>query len=421
MAGPCDWPARRSECAVLASLIQPRAFTPHLHVHGPAHTGKTRLLLAVLRSKQCLFAFVDCLAVTSQRAALASIARQLDVDDSSGAAPSRVGLSELATRLRALPQLLVRTAFVVVKHVHALPVPAAERDDWLAGLLSLSDACQRHVTVILVDRGTDPSGGGRTATLRHCLLPVHFAAYGAAELAAIITRSLLSDAASATAASTATAATSAAVAEAALFRFVADVVNAFLGATRDLRELHRLVALLLRRTSDTAAATVAVAVPDALMAAATDTATTASAAELISDSSHVLYGMRREVNEVTAGGVHRFEYVALPSKAVEEERQYRATAELTSWARLLSRHLSLSQFYLLFASYIASHNSTQDDRRLFANEATRVSQPPLTLCKGSASSHFRTRSFVRCSLIATLDTFAHSTTGLVCCVDCLFE
>ena len=383
MSLSCSWPQRRAECALLLSLIAPHSPTPHLHVHGPPHCGKTSVVLDVLRQRRCAFAFVDALTAHSHRSALRSIAAQLShsANTPHGAEPNTAraallippasanaaggdSLAELAVRLRALPALLHRTAFIVLKSAHELAGAdgsgsgsSGDSSDWLGGLLSLTSLTQRHVTVILIDRGSDEHTTAAAAAAG--LLPVHFAAYSPPQLAAILTAALLpapltqhtqgSDAAtspSSSASSSPSASSASSSAAAALSRFVLDVVNSFSSATADLRELHRLLRLLL----------------------ATHSNTTQQWEQLS------LHAVRREVKELAASAVYRFDYTAVAvAAAADGASSIAAEGELLSWVRLLSPHLSRAQYYLLFASYIASHNSTQDDTRLFGSEAVKVS------------------------------------------------
>ena len=415
----CEWPERRSECALLSSLVQPHSFTPNLHVFGPPNCGKTAALLDVLRHKRCTTAFVDGLAVTSLRAATLSIVQQLNSSSTTvntttattGTAttttttttppqqhqsvhgtPSRfiAGWSDLAIHFRSMPALLHNTAFIVVKQPDAIAALADSAstpttkptttttssdgrvDEWLCGLLSLSDVCQRHITLIAIDRG----GGSLTVGSSHTLLPIHFAAYSGAQLTSILGRSLLPPPASDV-----------------LLRFVSDAVNSFLNATADLREVHRIVSRLL-------ALQAAAAERDTTLTAATTTTAAAHRQHHHhhhqQQQHHMFHAMRREVKELAANALYRVDYhftvaatvgssstsntdatgtaASFLSEAVEPSYYSETETGLAVWSRLLSRHLSLSQYYLLFASYIASHNSTQDDTRLFANELTKVSR-----------------------------------------------
>ena len=329
MSRPCEWSSRRSECVVLRRLLQPGSFAPHVHVFGPPNTGKTQLVLDVLRLQRCSFAFVDGLTVTSQRAALAAIAAQLSGGQQSQPQPQSA--SELAVRLRSLPSLLSRTAFIVVKEaaaVAALSGSSNSEDEWLPALLSLPAVCQRHIAVVLIDRG----GSGAAAAAVEGCVPVHFSAYSSEQLTAIIGRSLsvprLAEEESGGVGKEA--------GDAALLRFVSDAVNTFIGFSRDLRELHRIVSLLLLQSRS-------------------QSQSSGGAME------YMLHAMRREVRQVAANAVFRFDYSAAAVEAAPAA------------GGGLSRHLSLAQYYLLFASYIASHNSTQDDTRVFASEAIKVS------------------------------------------------
>ena len=117
---------------------------------------------------------------------------------------------------------------------------------------------------------------------------------------------------------------------------MSDAVNTFIGFSRDLRELHRIVSLLLLQSRS-------------------QSQSSGGAME------YMLHAMRREVRQVAANAVFRFDYSAAAVEAAPAA------------GGGLSRHLSLAQYYLLFASYIASHNSTQDDTRVFASEAIKVS------------------------------------------------
>ena len=200
------WSVGRSrQHALLSSLLSPCAFTPHLRLTGPANCGKTRLVLDVLRERQCSFAFVDCLAVHSVRAALSSVHAQLSrgweesplpalshsVRAAKAAPPVfRSGGSELAVVLLDAPHLQRRTAFIALKQptvrpprippsvpTTASPLPfspylsrfpvrlcvqalsGAVGAELVAGLLAVSEASRRHVTLLCIERESD--GGGR--------------------------------------------------------------------------------------------------------------------------------------------------------------------------------------------------------------------------------------------------------------------
>ena len=428
---PCAWPARRHECAVLRSVLHPRCATARsVHVFGPPNAGKTAVVLDTLRLAHCTFVFVDCFTVASERAALASILNQLssraskldeddddddsesdgvgggqystlhgnngmgvDVNQQSASTSSqslsfphyhtaasvplpslRDGLLGVAIRLRSLPHLLGRTAFIVLKEPSALSSPPGSgsgsgsggggisagsphshsnshspSSDLLAGLLSLTDVCQRHVTVVLIDRG-----GPLVAAVDGAdgCLPVHFPPYSAEQLAAIIAHSLAQDDAHT---ATATATSTAVPSGDALLRFVSDAVQSFVSATRDLRELHRLVAVLMR--------------------AVRNSASSRGDGHADGSSGYLLHAMRAEVAELASSAVYRLDYTdTAVAAASSAERESPAAGGLASWAALLSRHLSVAQFHLLFAAYIASHNSTHDDTSIFASERTKVSQ-----------------------------------------------
>ncbi|CAM9205568.1 unnamed protein product, partial [Phaeothamnion confervicola] len=73
------WPGREPEVEALADLMgEGSESTPPLFVHGPPGAGKTSVLCDLVESSGCRWIYVDCSAITTSRALLASMLEQLE-------------------------------------------------------------------------------------------------------------------------------------------------------------------------------------------------------------------------------------------------------------------------------------------------------------------------------------------------------
>lgn len=372
MTSGIDWsyfrPSLRSE---LMSLIQQSSYSPNLIIYGPKATGKSTLLIDCLIEKHACYAVIDCAALTSERMMLHQIVRQLEQfipldqvneesinqsnSQSSGQmlfdtgkrlkartvldaeAKNALHLSksstnfrgrfaELRRRLTEIAALKHRTTYIVVRHAELLSSlsnsqSSVQSSNAIRCLLSLTDACLRHISIIFISQSTLYSI--ETESPGQVVLPIYFPPYSKAHQAEIVAKQLLDQ-------------TIPSIRQPihhlislqTFQAFILSVAESLAGSINNIRELYQAIRKLLPKLEQ-------VIVQQSIEQ---------SNKQLNNQTdSYYIRHMRAELASLQAGSVNQ---------AINPSLKYTGL-------------LSHSQSIILIASYIASHVHQQKDAALF--------------------------------------------------------